>query len=123
MVSIPNGLESFSFDAEVRGFVLFEQVVGDAVEKGEVLGCVACAFAVEVFAKGDIEHLVQLVLDAPVLTNGAVQTRRIRFETGDAVARFGLGFARGLVIALRRDRHQQYLFQQMFAIPLHPRTA
>ena len=110
-------------DSTFAGCVLFEQVEGDAVENGEVLCCVACAFAVEVFAKGNIEHLVQLVLDAPVLTNGAVQTRRIGLETGDLGARFRFGFARGLVIALRRDRHQQFLFQQMFAIPLHPRTA
>ena len=83
-------------DSALAGFVLFEQVEGDAIENGEVLGGVAGAFAVEVFAKADIEHPVQLVLDAPVLTNGAVQTRRIGFETGDGVAGFGLGFARGL---------------------------
>src|SRR5271165_106487 len=99
------GLEAFSVDSALAGFVLFEQVEGDAVENGEVLGCVACAFAVVVFAKTDIEHPVQFVLDAPVLTNGAVQTRRIRFETGDVVAGFGLGFTRGLVIALRLDTH------------------
>jgi hypothetical protein len=35
---------------------------------------------------------VQFVLDAPVLTNGAVQTRRIGLETADVVvAGFGLG--------------------------------
>ena len=34
---------------------------------------------------------MQFVLDAPVLTNGAVQTRRLGLETADVVAGFGLG--------------------------------
>lgn len=48
-----------------RGFVLFDQVEGDAVEHGEVLRGIRGAFAVEIFARADIDHPVQLVLDAP----------------------------------------------------------
>ena len=47
-----------------------DQVEGDTVEQGEVLGGVSGAFAVLVLAEGHIQHPVQLVFDAPVLADG-----------------------------------------------------
>jgi hypothetical protein len=47
--------------------------MGDAIEHGEVLGGVAGAFAVKVFAEADVERPVQLIFDTPVLTNGAIR--------------------------------------------------
>jgi hypothetical protein len=67
---------------------LFEQVESDAIENGEVLRGVAGAFAVEVFAEADIEHPVQFVFDAPVLADGAVQSRGVGLEAGDVEADF-----------------------------------
>ena len=64
-------------DTVLRNIVLFEQVEGDAVEYTEVLCCIACAFAVQVFAEAHIQDPVQFVFDAPVLTDREVQHRRI----------------------------------------------
>ena len=49
---------------------------------------------------------MQLVFDAPVLANHAVQSRRIGLEAGDVIAGFALGLARRLVVALALDAHQ-----------------
>ena len=41
---------------------MLEQVEGDAVEYGEVLRGMACAFAIVVFAEADVERPVQCSL-------------------------------------------------------------
>ena len=43
-----------------------QSVQGEPVQQGDVAWGVVLPGAVEVFAEGDIEHPVQLVLDAPV---------------------------------------------------------
>lgn len=86
---VPCGLESFAVDTEFAGFVLFEQVKGDAVEHGEVLRGVTGAFAAEVFAEGYIEHPVQFVFDAPVLSNESIQPCGVRRKTGEVITRAG----------------------------------
>src|ERR1039458_7495391 len=80
---VPCGFEAFSLDAAFEGSFLFEQVERYAVEQREVLRRMACSFPVQIFAKAHVEHPVQFVFDAPVLTNHAVQARRIRLEAGD----------------------------------------
>jgi hypothetical protein len=64
---IPTSFEALAFDASSAGFVLLEQVEGDADEEGEVLRRVALPFAAEVFAEAHIEHPMQFVFDAPAL--------------------------------------------------------
>ena len=103
---VPGGLKPFAPGAAVQRFFLFEQVEGDAVEDREILGGVAGAFTVQVFAEADIEHPVQFVFDALVLADHRVQPRRVRPEAGDVVADFTLDFARRLMIALALDTHQ-----------------
>src|SRR5271163_1672266 len=100
---VPASFESFSVDAAFGGFMLLEQVEGDAVEYGKVVCGMARAFVVEVFAEAHIEYPVQFVFDAPVLANGAVQPRRIGLQTGNIVACLTLGLARGLVVPLSLD--------------------
>jgi hypothetical protein len=85
---------------------LSEQVESDSVEDGEVLRGVACAFSAAVLAEADIEHPVQLVLDAPVLADGPVPPRRVGLEAGDVLTNFALSLASGLVVALGLDAHQ-----------------
>src|SRR5208283_2446869 len=97
---VPGGVEAFSLDTAFAGFLLFKHVESDAVEQGEVLGGVAGTFAAEVFAEAYVEHPVQLVFDAPVLADRAVQPRRVGGEAGDVVADFALDLSRGLVVAL-----------------------
>jgi hypothetical protein len=70
-------LESFSFGAERVGFVVFEQIEGDAVDEREVSRGVDVSVAKEAFAEADFEHTVQLVFDSPLPTEGQIQTRRI----------------------------------------------
>ncbi len=73
---VPSSFEAFSLDAAGGGFVLFEQVEGDAGNQREVLRAVACAFAAQVFAK--LTSSAQCSFDAPVLTNdcGSTAPRR-----------------------------------------------
>ena len=102
----PTGFEAFAFDSELRGFVLSEQVEGDAVEGGKILRGMACALAIQVFAEADIQRPVEFVFDAPVLANGPVQPSGMGLEAGDMVAGLGFGFARCLVEAFCLDAHQ-----------------
>ena len=103
---VPSSLQAFTVDAQFAGFVLLEQVECDAVEHGVVLCGVASTFAIQVLAEADVEHSVQFVFDAPVLTDGAVQPRRIGIEAGNVVSGLALGFARRLVVALGLNSHQ-----------------
>ena len=80
VVIVPASLEAFAFHPEFAGFFLLEQVERDAVEHGVVLCGMAGAFAVKVFSETDIEGPVQFVFDAPVLSDGAVQPRRVGLE-------------------------------------------
>ena len=57
-------MESFSLDASLGGFVLFEDVECDALEDGEVLRGVAGSFAAKVFVEIHVQHPVQFVFDA-----------------------------------------------------------
>jgi hypothetical protein len=70
---VPCCVESFSLDSSVGGLVVLEDVEGDAIEEGEVLRGVSCSFSAEVFAEADIEHPMQLVFNAPVLSDGPVE--------------------------------------------------
>ena len=106
VVIVPTRLEAFSFDTELGGFVALQQVKGDAVKQGKVLGGIAGAFAVEVFAEADIERPMQLVFNAPVLANGAVQPSGIGLEAGDVIAGILLRFAAGLVETFGLDAYQ-----------------
>lgn len=103
---VPCGVEPFPLDSSFGGFVLFEDVECDAVEQGKVLRRVSGTLSAEVFAETDIQCPVQLVFDAPVLTDGAVQPRRVGLEAGDVVAGFALGFAGRLVAPLGLNAHQ-----------------
>src|SRR5271170_2808340 len=103
---IPCGFESFSLDSAFESSFLFEQVERYAVKQREVLRRMACSFSVQIFAKAHVEYPVQFVFDAPVLTNHAVQTRRIGLEAGDVVANLALGLACGLVVTLALDTYQ-----------------
>ena len=49
-----------------------------------------------VFAEGDVEHPVQAVLDAPVLTNGPGENLRRVARTGQEVAELGFHLARAV---------------------------
>jgi len=51
---VPRDFEAFSLDSALGGFVLFEQIEGDAVEHGEVLSRVASAFAALILAEGHV---------------------------------------------------------------------
>ena len=103
---IPCGFEPFALDAAFEGCFLFEQVQRYAVEQGEVLRRMPCSFSVQVFAKANVEHSVQLVFDAPVLTNGPIQPHRVGLEASDVVTDFAFCFACSLVVPLRFNPHQ-----------------
>ena len=64
------------------------------------------ALAVQVFAKAHIQNPVQLVLDAKVLANPAIQPRRFGRDTDNVIADFALGFARGLMLAFILNAYQ-----------------
>ena len=76
------------------------------VDAGKVLRGVSGPFSAGILAKGHVQHPVQLVFDAPVWANGAIEPRRIGFETGDVVTNFSLCFARCLVVPFALDAHQ-----------------
>ena len=103
---VPGCFEAFALDAAFERLFLFEQIQGNAVEQGEVLGGMTGAFAVQVFAEVDIQHPVQFVFDAPVLANALIQPHRVGLEAGDVVADLALGLAGGLVVPLGLDAHQ-----------------
>ncbi len=103
---IPGGLQAFSVYAQFACLVMFEQVEGDAVKDGVVLGSVSGAFAAEVLAEADVQYPVKLVFDAPVLADDRVQPRRVGLEAGDVVAGFVFAGAGRLVITLGLDAHQ-----------------
>ena len=84
---------------------LFEQVECDAIEHREVLSRVASAFAVKVFSKPHIQHPVQFVFDALVLTNGGIEARGVKRQAGDVVAGFAFLLAGGLLVSLGLDTH------------------
>ena len=88
---IPCGFEAFSFDAAFETRLQLEQVQGDAVEQGEVLRGISGSFTAQVFSKGHIQHPVQLVFDAPMLANLAVDQCRVGSQAGDVVTGFVLG--------------------------------
>ena len=56
---------------------MFEDVEGDPVEGGEVLRGEPCSFSAKVLSEADVEHPMQLVFDAPAVSDGPVQPRRI----------------------------------------------
>ncbi len=85
VIIVPACFESFAFDSEFAGFVLFEQVAGDAVEQREVLCGMTGVFAVQVFCEADIQRPVEFVFDAPVLTDGSIQPLGIGLEAGDVM--------------------------------------
>ena len=82
-----------------------EKVEGDAVEQGEVLGGISGPFAALVLAKGRVQHPVQFVFDALVLTNGGIEARGVKRQAGDVVAGFAFLLAGGLLVSLGLDTH------------------
>ena len=70
----------------------FEEVECPVPQGGEILGGVAGAGAAWVFAEDDVEHPVELVLDAPVAADGSREFLRIQFEAAQVVAAPGAGF-------------------------------
>ena len=68
---IPSGLEAFALDTTLAGFILPEQVESDAVDQGEVPGCMTGSFAALIFSKPHVQYLMQFVFDVPVLADGA----------------------------------------------------
>lgn len=59
-------------NAAFVGFVLLEQVAGDAIHQGEVLGGMAGSFATVVVVKTHVQDPRQFVFDVPVLADGAI---------------------------------------------------
>lgn len=59
---------AFALDADLEGFVLFDEVDGAVPEDGEVLGGLAFADAAVILAEGDVEDPVQAVLNG-LITN------------------------------------------------------
>ena len=99
-------LRRLLFIPSLQVFSCLSRLSADAVEHGVVLCGMAGAFAIKVFSKTDIEGPVQFVFDAPVLSDGAVQPRRVGLEAGDVEAGLALGLARDLVTAFRFDAYQ-----------------
>lgn len=69
-VGIPGGLQASSLDALALDGLLTQEVEGNVAEHGDVLGRVAGPDAALVLVEGDIEDVVQLILDAPMAADG-----------------------------------------------------
>src|SRR3954467_4483262 len=54
-VVVPTCNEAFTTNAEL-GFIVFEQVEGNAIDQGEVLGSVTSPLSALVFMEGNVEH-------------------------------------------------------------------
>ena len=78
---VPCGFESFAHDGALESSFLFEQIQRYAVESRKVFRRMACWLSV--FAKAHVEHPMQFVFGASVLTDHAVQPRRVGPEAGD----------------------------------------
>ncbi len=67
---VPAGLFAFGLDADFGSTLLFEQVQGQVSHHRQVLVGVAGSDSAVVFIKGHVQHPMEAVLDAPVLTAG-----------------------------------------------------
>ena len=56
---IPAGVEAFALDAHFQGVLVFQQVVGDLTQRGQILWSVGLAHSALVFSKGYIQSPVQ----------------------------------------------------------------
>ena len=52
---IPAGVEAFALDAHFQGVLVFQQVVGDLTQRGQILRPVVLAHSALVFSKGYIQ--------------------------------------------------------------------
>ena len=88
---VPRGASAVGFDGSIAG-MLSEHVESELLQQGQVLRCVFLSAAHRVSAEAQLEHPMQLVLDAPVVratlskrsTESWRQNRRRRVATGSA---------------------------------------
>ena len=83
---IPAGPQSFTLDAPGGGRVLLEEAEGEVTQHGEVLRGMRAANPTGIFAKGDIQHPMQAILNAPVAAHGLPKLFGIRPETRQILA-------------------------------------
>ena len=99
IVLVAGGDESFVFDTDFVGEVVFEQAQSGSAEQAEVGGGVTFAEAGLIFLERHVELPMQLVLDAPVTANGLGEAAGGQLFTEDVVPHFDglLPVASGLV--------------------------
>src|SRR5947209_11069163 len=65
-VSIPSGLEASSLDARALDGLLPQGIEAEMAQHREVLSRMPCPDPALILMEGDIEHIMDLILDAPV---------------------------------------------------------
>src|SRR5260370_12137408 len=88
MLLAPARLEPFGFDADLSRLLLAKQIEGQLTQDGEILIGMAAAHARLIFPKGDIEHPMHTIFNAPMATNRRSTAVIIAAKTVQMIARF-----------------------------------
>ena len=91
VVLVPSGVEPLALNAYFQGAFVFQPVVPNLPQRGQVLRSMVLAHSALVFPKGHVQGPVQRVFDAPVASDGSQELFCWGWQAADVVA--GLTYA------------------------------
>ena len=86
IVLVPSGVEPLALNAYFQGAFVFQPVVPNLPQRGQVLRSMVLAHSALVFPKGHVQGPVQRVFDAPVASDGSQELFCWGWQAADVVA-------------------------------------
>ena len=86
VVLVPSGVEPLALNAYFQGAFVFQPVVPNLPQRGQVLRSMVLAHSALVFPKGHVQGPVQRVFDAPVASDGSQELFCWGWQAADVVA-------------------------------------